>query len=292
MIAFIWILLSYLLIHCNFNNYTHSDPEKDARGVYKKGYIVEVRDDDQPTGSKEGLPRFIRVNITDATKVEVEAMIVSVFGETSIMQSWIRKMDWSAVQLSLQLDAWEVTIFTVNPGATLKGLITRDMVENFITKWNGINIETFGNTVVFDVCIYEAQGNQGAVRSEGFRCLANVSREVCNELSYNRGTGIHTIEADYSALAVSPDKVEDRVIEKGGEIISHVGSVITFTIHRSNVLDEFKREVRESVEKTVYRRQFKIAESDVDTIIGLGGVRDVTLAQLQTYLINMLGEDL
>ena len=286
--------MAKILIHCNHQNYAHPDTTKDEQGVYKKGYIVEVRESGTPEGNREGLPRFVWANVTDATKQEVEDMISTAFGETSIMQSWVRKMNWQTSALSIPLDAWHVVLSTQNPGATNKGLITRAMAERFIEKWNGRNIEFSSGQVEFDIAIFEAQDNPGAIQSEGFWGV-NVSNVVFTEISYDSSTGEHQIEADYSALTnANPTNIENRVTENRGTIDSHdtENKVITFTISRVDVSNEFKEEVRNAVETIVYRRQFKIPEATVDNIISQGGSINITLEQLENYLENMLDIEL
>ena len=41
----------------------HSNPVKDARGCYKRGYIVEIRNDNCGFGTLEGLPTFWHIKI-------------------------------------------------------------------------------------------------------------------------------------------------------------------------------------------------------------------------------------
>jgi len=43
---------------------THPDPEKNDRGCYKRGDIVEVRPDGATYGRLEGLPNFLKVKVT------------------------------------------------------------------------------------------------------------------------------------------------------------------------------------------------------------------------------------
>jgi hypothetical protein len=51
---------------------TNSNPEKDARGCWKKGYLVEVRDDSAPLAAQEKWPEFVVVRIPEMTKAELE----------------------------------------------------------------------------------------------------------------------------------------------------------------------------------------------------------------------------
>ena len=45
-----------------------------------------------------------------------------------------------------------------------------------------------------------------------------------------------------------------------------------------------------AIENTIYRKQFRISETLADIIISEGGVREVTLAQVQSYLLNRLDD--
>jgi len=60
--------MATLLIYARNN--VHIDPEKDARGCYKLGDIVEVFDDSKPIASPIA-PEWYVVRITDVTKAQV-----------------------------------------------------------------------------------------------------------------------------------------------------------------------------------------------------------------------------
>jgi len=61
--------MATLLIYARNN--VHADPEKDARGCYKLGDIVEVFDDSKPIASPIA-PEWYIVRITDVTKAQVD----------------------------------------------------------------------------------------------------------------------------------------------------------------------------------------------------------------------------
>lgn len=288
-------------------DYKHPDSEKDRRGVYKKGYPVGMVDDPGVfRGYKEGLPYFCAIHVTDASMAEVEAMIVSTFSEKSLNQSWIRQIDFSTVNNNPTIDGWRIKVFTINPGFSNLAGITRIMVENYLNKWNAEVFSTATNEVIFDVAIYEdASSNPGAIQSEGFWGIVPTDVSFA-ETSYVEETGIHTVEADYSLSSFLSEQVQQRIEERGGGVVSDVSSVVTFTIDRVDVFKWFKHEVKEAIEQVVYRRQFRIPETTVDTIISIGTeivvnhskgtviyrVLDRTLAQVEVFLINRLDEDL
>lgn len=53
--------MAYLLIKAV--DAVHTDPDTDRRGCYKRGMIVEVREDNAPRGTSEALPLFVRINV-------------------------------------------------------------------------------------------------------------------------------------------------------------------------------------------------------------------------------------
>ena len=294
-------------------DYEHPDPDKDKRGVYKKGYPVSMFDAPRVhRGFKEGLPYSCFVNVTDASVAEVDAMIVSAFSETSLNQDWTRKIDFATVTNNASIDGWRIRVFATNPGANNFAGITQAMVENYLNKWNGVVFSTATNEVVFDIAIYEdSVPDPGALQSEGFWGVVPTGI-LFTENSYVEGTGVHEVEADYSGSAFSSDQVQRRIEERGGVVSSNTAGVATFTINRTDVFQWFQQEVTEALAQTMYRRQFRIPEATVDTIIATGTqilidhyydeeqtqfrgqveyrVLDRTLAQVEAFLINRLDE--
>ncbi len=261
----------------------HSDPDKDRRGCYKKGYPVNVCPDNHPWGNEERLPRFVVLKIPDATVSEVKHFI----------QEWQRQVDWSVVSQNLPQDRFRLNIFTTNPAATDQGVgagkLTRAMVENYITSWNGSVVSIADNSVVFDVGIYEASISQGFWD-------VNLTGVVFSEISYVQSTGIHTVQANYSAnINWKAVEVSRRILEKditgtGVSIISNSGGIVRFTITRAVVSDIFKRDIKQKLERTFYRRQYYFLPSLIDSVISIGGVQTSNKATVLSVLHNRLTE--
>lgn len=292
-------------------DYIHPDPDEDKWGVYKKGYPVEMIDDPRSfRGYEEGLPYFCAVRVTDAIAVEVEAMITSTFSETSIIQDWTRRIDFVTVNNNLAIDGWRIRVFATNPGSTNFAGITRPMVEGYLNRWYASVFSVSTNEVVFDVAIFEDAANSpGALQSEGFWGITPVF-VFFNEISYVEGTGVHTVEADYTASVFTSKQVQRRITKRGGVVVSDVDSVVVFTINRTDVFQWFQEELREFLERTIYCRQFRIPETAIDAIILTGTqilvdhydeqsqfrgqieyrVLDRTLVQVESFLINKLDE--
>ena len=295
--------------------YEHPNPEKDMAGVSKKGYFGSIFDEPKVhRGFKEGLPYFCAARIVDATVDEVNAMIASSFSEKRINQSWKRRIEFSTVNNNIIIDGWRISVTTTNPGFSNLAGITREMVENYLIKWNGVVHSVVTNEVQFDIAIYEdALNDPGAIQSWGFWGVIPTDVSF-SEILYVEETGVHTIEADYSLSSFSSEQVQKRIKVRDGVVVSDVSGVIVFTITRTNVFHWFQQEVKKVLEIPIYLRQFRISEANVDTIISTGTqilvdhywdaeqtefrgqveyrVLDVTLAQVENIIINRLDEDL
>ena len=288
--------MAEILIHCNVNDYSHSDPEKDQASVFKKGYVVDIQETGFSWGLKEGPPKFVIARVTDASVAQVKSMANSVFGDSDITGPWIRKLNWEIIGSNLDIDGHRIKLSITNPGNTNIAAITRDQVESYLNNWNAQVFSVASNEVVFDVAVYEDdENNPGVLQSTKFWDLESVNGLVFGEQSYDSGSGDHRVSCDYSTYSnfgVDPKRVEAIVATRGGIPVSNIHQVIIFDINRSDVFTLFKEEVRNLLEKRIYPRKFRIPEATVDNIISGGGTIDVTLAQLQSYLINRLDEDL
>jgi hypothetical protein len=68
--------------------------------------------------------------------------------------------------------------------------------------------------------------------------------------------------------------------------------VVTLYITRNDVVAVFKRDVKIHIENSIYKRQFRVPEATINNVISQGGVIEITLAQLQSFIINRLNENL
>ena len=256
-------------------------------GFWLKGYPADMKKTPCIWGDRVTLPRFVIVRITDADTIkDIQNMISIQFGGTSLIQNWQNNIDWSVVNYVSALDEYRLNLFTTNPGLTNKGAVTRNQVENFLNNWNANVVSFTSNSVIFDVIVYNA------IISNGFWEYIDAGNVIFNEVDYDELTHIHRVTADYSALDINPILLKQLAERRGANIISNVSQVVTMDIARNDVVNVFKRDVKNNTEKLVYKRQFRIPKSTIDNIISQGGVVESTLAQLQGYLINRLDENL
>ena len=263
-----------ILIETNWNNHV---------GGWQKGDIVAMKQVPFTWGKKEGMPRFVKVTITDANYNNVQIMVQSVFNAQKLVGSWVQSLNWDVVNSNPSIDGWRLRLYTENSGSSDKGQVTKNQVERFINKWNGDVVSFGSNSVTFDDTIYSASTSP-AFWERG------VSQINFTELDYTQVGGIHRIEIDYSAIDIKPTLVENQVLRRGGEIISHIGDTIVIDITRSDALKVFKKSLKFHTERTVSKSQFRVPEATVDNIISQGGEITATIAQLQSFLINRLDE--
>ena len=287
-------------------NYSHPDPIKDARGVYKPGYPCKIKDQPCIWGQKQRLPYNVRIIVTDASKDEVNSYIDTTYDIPHIHAAWERKLLFVQEASVPSIDGFRYTVSCSNPGFSNLAGITRDMVENYLNNWNGFVVSAATNSVTFDFAIYEDDRVpesiiKGALQSWGF-WTTNISQAIFSEILYTQATGQHIVEVDYSAyIAASiPNKVENLILQRGGVIQIHdTGTrVVRFSINRTNVFQYFKQTIDRKLATRIYRTQLRISEATLDNIIAdtsidpAGGVKEVTFVQLQSYLLNRLDEDL
>jgi hypothetical protein len=106
--------------------------------------------------------------------------------------------------------------------------------------------------------------------------------------NYSPGSGVHTVEADYSTLNINPNPIENAVLEAGGTLIDHANKVITFSISRTTVIQTFRNEVRKVARQYLRKKQYYFTDAVVDNIVSQGGIVDTDLATFQSYIRNRL----
>ncbi len=230
-----------------------------------KGDFVEVRASGSPFGGKEP-EAFVLVEVPGVPMTDYE----------QYRRSWYCEVDFEVVNQDLAQDGFRLRMYATNNNGSL-GAVTRADVEAFINSWGG-TVHSFGaNEVVFDICIFDA------LTSAAFWEI-NVSGVQFIETAYDQDTGIHRIEADYSAIGNNPTYVERRVAEMGLTVISHDNRVLTYDADRAVVRQNFERDLAEKSRRLIARRRYHVSETIVDYIIGQGGMVSTDLPTLAGYI--------
>lgn len=246
----------------------------------RKGQPVSVQADGHPIGTKEGLPNFCRIRITDALRADL----------FEYLKAWTIEIDFEVLNHTTTFpDTYTVRAFNTNTAVNLqpyigRGELIRAQIENWLSGWGAVVNSASADNVQFTATIWDALRSRGFWRYPGF-ILQDINFTSVN---YNIGSGIHTVEADYSTLNINPNKIEDAVLEAGGSIVDHANKVITFTIARTVVIQTFKQEVKDRTRNYLRKKQYYFGNAVVDNIIANGGTIDTDLVTFQSYIRNRL----
>jgi len=251
-----------------------ANEDKPGFGI-KRGDVVEVRANDSPYSSMERLPDFIIIKIPELLLSAIE----------EYQTGWNLDIDFEIVNYDAALDGYRIKAFSTNASVSGKGYLSIQQIENFLLRWNATVLLTSQNEVIFDIWIFNA------IKSPVFWDeRPNVDNVVFSE-SYDQGSGIHEITADYSALNLNPTYVERYVRFKADEIISHSNREIVFTITRNNVFSEFKEDIKRKLKKVMIgKRLYYFGSGVVDTVISQGGVITATESELESYIKSKLDD--
>jgi len=246
----------------------------DGTGWRKKGYVIYEKDSPAVWGSREGLPTFIRVTITGDLTVEQAR---------AYREPWNCMYDWTVNNHNVSLDGYRVTIFGDKVNTSGVGAITRTKLDNHLPNMGFVFFAEAANALTYDFSIYTVATSQWFWG----RDLTDVTFQ---ENSYVEGTGVHTIQADYGTAGWPMDRVAKTVEQKGGVVLTNIGSVITFTIERSVVNTRLKEHFRQFIDEKVEERQFYVSTAYVDSVVAAGGTDTKTKAEFLALINNRLDE--
>jgi len=232
---------------------------------HSKGDIVEIRATGTPFAGKE-VVYFVVAEVPDVPMTDF----------IGYSKPWNLELGFEVVAQNTAIDGYRLRLFSELISGVL-GIVSPAAVEQFIMSWGGTIHSTAANEVVFDISIY------AALTSAAFWEI-DVGQIAFSELSYNETTGIHRIQADYSALANNPTYVERYVAGMGLSIVSHADKILIYDADRAVVRDSFQRDIKQKASKTIARRRYCVGSGVVDYIVGQGGVVTTDRATLESYI--------
>ena len=246
--------------------------------VHQKGDLVAIIPGDRLPGSKETLPNFIWVNITNG----------NFNTHRTYWESWLSKLNWSRQSLNTSEDLWRVTLEMENVPPSNRGGLTKTNVDAKLADWNITTTQFAPNTVRFDTKVYDVGRSSAVLGGTNQNALDQIT---WSETLYNETTGVHVINGDYSLTAFTAEQVNDALNEV--EVISHneTTKVFEYEVTRTGLFENFQFWAEEVLENRLGKNRYKISESDVDTIVGLGGTIDRTQAQFLAALIDKIATE-
>lgn len=237
---------------------SHPDPEQD-RMSYKKGDVVEVRDDGAVYGRKEGPPLFVIVKCPGVAKAQA----------IHYMKSWEKRLDYKVLSANKTTGVYQLRVFADEVSASGLNAITREMVEAYLTKWGATVNSIAANSVIFTVRLWPM------LQSDGFWDV-DVDGIAFALASYDPTSGDAVVTIDYFSTGYSPDDVMGRVTQRGGEVLS----LTQFRINRQSVIEHFKQDIKSRIDGIFMRRRYCFDPADVDLALSTGGVITLTAGQI------------
>lgn len=273
-----------LLIHRNKNNYSHSDIEKDRRSVYKKGYIVLVRDYPHSGWGKEEkfeAGNFITVIITDINSFDLE----------EYTKSWEIEIDYNIVDSNLNNEVFIVDIFSTNSGLNNYGELTLTKIKNFLDKWNVNIINVSRNKITVNINIYEL-----LLSNSFWDYDDDLSNIIIEETEYIRSKGNHTFNINWQNFRTDildrnkiAKKISDVLLKRGAKILNSnlLEQTGSFLINRSSILHSFKMNLYNNIKKynLIYRRKYYLENNIIDFLVNYYNINNKPYeTNFQTFL--------
>jgi len=272
------------------NDYTHTDPEKDRRGVHKKTDFINWKLDgfsDFTHGNGPGsyLADFVIVKVPGITLAEAEV--------SDHRKSWKDDFDYEITATRPAQGEYDVRVFEKNAGAINQNAIAgtkATKIRDYMIAWGCSNFSLSATDVTFTFSLWYA------VRSANFWDTPLIATKVNFTLnSYSGATGIGNITAtvvegqwDTQTEAQISQTITRKIQEKGGTIISQVYPNFVFEIKRSDILTRFRADVKRRLEDTYMRHQYGISQADHDAIVSAGGIVTWTKAEFLGKLIDKM----
>jgi len=289
------------------NDYTHSDPDKDRRGVHQKTDFINWKPDgfsDFAHGNGPGsyLADFVIVKVPGITLAEAEA--------SEHRKAWKDDFDYEITATRPAQGEYDIRIFEKNAGAINQNAIAgvkATKIRNYLQAWG---CSAFGMTATdasFTFSLWDA------VRSANFWDVPLFGTKVSFALnSYSGANGIGNITVAVNQEAWGPmqkvdgatqllrditqeeieayigEQITRKITEKGGTIISQIYPNFVFEIERSDILTRFRAGVKRRMEQTYMRHQYGISQADHDAIVAAGGIVTMTKAEFLGKLIDKM----
>jgi hypothetical protein len=256
-------------------SYVHADAEKDKRGVYKLGDIVDVRPDAHPWGNEERLPKFVVVKVPGLDPTTV----------MDKMKSWHFQIQYDILSSDLPTDTHTIKISGTDFHAgTGEGKVVASKVQTFLEAWNAVNIVETDNAVTFDINILEA------IKSRHFWDL-DVSELVFTETNYTQVGGTHRVRINYDAVTWDQKQKDQALsqIQRMGAFVSQNPSLKTIVvdIDRQNVREKFQADVQRKAEHVLRRRKHHFLDTVVQQAIDAGGTLTLTVGELAAASVRV-----
>jgi hypothetical protein len=289
------------------NDFIHSDPEKDRRGVHKKTDFINHKPDgfsDFSHGNGPGsyLADFVIIKVSEIPLAEAEA--------SDHRKSWRDDLGYEITATRTAQGEYDIRVFEKNAGAIGQNHVAgikATKIRNYMLAWGCSNFSLSETDGSFTFSLWDA------VRSANCWGVDALKLSTINFTlnSYTPATGIAQIQVEFTddtlfgRLRLNDSevgevegniileeafgiRVERKITEIGGTLVSYDFPIAVFTIERSDILTRFRADVKRRMEQTYMRHQYGISQADHAAIVAAGGVVTMTRAEFMGKLIDKM----
>lgn len=266
------------------------------------GDIVKVEEDGYAPQSYESLPYFGFIDLPGTAKSAVEPYV----------GSWTMAVNHAVVNVDSVNDIVTADLTTANASPSGVGKLVNyyGTFSRKLSDWGVVSINPEGDDVRFVIDVAQSAS------SPGFwgRALDRVS---FSPVSYDSGSGLHTLDLDYTLVPILVELVEgddgqgnptitekslaDRkltiearvqaaVEARGATVVSNAWPVCRFTIDRAIVLGELKKDAKGAINTKLAESRFYFPESVQKDIVAGGGAFVMTPAAASAAIIDVSQE--
>jgi hypothetical protein len=262
-------------------DYTHTDSEKDRRGVHKRTDIINYYPDgwsDHPNWAASSYP-------VDFVLIKVPGMTME---ESQYRDSWRDDFDYEVIATRPVQGEFDIRIFEKNDGASGQNAISgakASKVRDYLQAWGCSAFSMSAVDATFTFSLWDA------VRSENFWEVPLIGTKVSFALnSYTPATGIASVTVTIIDANVKPASVVQKIIQRGGTVTAQDATTVTFELNRSDLVTKFRNDVKRRMEQVYMRHQYAISNVDHDAIVAAGGLVTMTKAEFLSKLIDKMAE--
>jgi hypothetical protein len=285
-------------------DYTHTDQDKDRRGVHKKTDFINYKPDgwsDHPNWVASSYPvDFVVVKVPEIGFAETEA--------NDHRKPWRDDLDYEITVTRPAQGEFDIRIFEKNAGAINQNCIAgvkATKIRDYLLAWGCSNFALSATDGSFTFSLWDA------VRSANFWEVPLLGSKVSFALnSYSGATGIGNITVTAIQEAWLPLQKQDgeilrdmtqeeiethigdiitrKIVERGGTVISQVYPNFVFEIEREDILTRFRADVKRRLEQVYMRHQYGISLADHDLIVAAGGMVTMTKAEFLSKIIDKM----
>jgi hypothetical protein len=240
-------------------------------GGHGKGDIIEIRDDGKWSAPWHGLPNFVCVKVPEISLAQMEQYI----------QQYNKILDYEVI--SSNPNGMRIRVFATNPNVSGKGVLTRQQVETFINKYNGLVKRVDPNSIQFDIGYFESNTSNGY-------WMRDVSTYTFAKMSNDGVTMRIQVDSPVPWTLKQLSKIKGIIEDHAGTLIATTIDTLTYDTPTNSGIQKFKEDAKMHLAEMIFRKRYYVTPADVDVVISEGGIKTITQAVFLNRIIDRYAE--